>query len=64
MKKVTLANQSVEELKNALKDLLLLSFKLRIQKSIQQLTDSNQLKVVRRNIARYKTELAIRGEAV
>jgi ribosomal protein L29 len=64
MEKVILSTQSTDELKKTLSDFLVLSFKLRIQKSIQQLSDFNQLKVVRRNIARYKTELCSRGEIV
>ncbi|MES2207539.1 MAG: 50S ribosomal protein L29 [Pseudomonadota bacterium] len=62
MAKIAIKDKSVDEIKQSLSDLLSLSFKLQLQKTTQQLKDFNQIKLVRRNIARIKTELGFRGE--
>ncbi len=50
-----LNEKSVEELKSELLDLLKEQFNLRMQKATGQLSNSSQLKKVRRTIARVKT---------
>jgi large subunit ribosomal protein L29 len=46
-----------EQLSKELEDLLRAQFSLRMQKATQQLTNSSQLKKVRRDIARVRTIL-------
>jgi large subunit ribosomal protein L29 len=53
--------KSSAELRSELGTLLRLHFGLRIQRATQQLTNTSQLRVVRRDIARVKTMLAKRG---
>ncbi len=62
MAKIAIKDKTLDEIKQSLSDLLSLSFKLQLQKTTQQLKDFNQIKLVRRNIARIKTELRFRGE--
>jgi large subunit ribosomal protein L29 len=50
-----LAAKSHDELKTELTALLSEQFKLRMQKATQQLTNTEKLKQVRRNIARART---------
>lgn len=50
-------------LNKELNDLLNAHFKLRIQKATQQLTNSNQLRTTRRDIARVRTILAQKAAA-
>ncbi|MDH5561916.1 MAG: 50S ribosomal protein L29 [Deltaproteobacteria bacterium] len=50
-----LRSLSLEDLKKELLSLLKAQFGLRMQKSTQQLTNTNQLRNVRRDIARVKT---------
>lgn len=64
MAKFSIKEKSLEEMKQALADSLALSFRLQVQKSTQQLKDINQIKLVRRDIARIKTALKQRGECV
>ncbi|HVK55224.1 MAG TPA: 50S ribosomal protein L29 [Burkholderiales bacterium] len=53
-----LGEKSAAELNLELGALLKLHFGLRIQRATQQLTNTSQLRVVRRDIARVKTMLA------
>ncbi len=55
MKASELREKSVEELNAELLGLLREQFNLRMQHATGQLTQTNQLKLVRRNIARVKT---------
>jgi len=64
MAKISIKEKSLEEVKQALAGSLALSFRLQVQKSTQQLKDINQIKLVRRDIARIKTALKQRGECV
>lgn len=64
MNKISIKEKSLEEIKQALADSLALSFRLQVQKSTQQLKDTNQIKLVRRDIARIKTALTQRGERI
>lgn len=48
-------NKSIEELEKELLDLRAQQMKLRMQLATQQLEQTHQVKVVRRNIARVKT---------
>lgn len=57
MKASELREKSVEELNQELNDQLEQQFKLRIQKATGQLSQSHQVKLARRNIARLKTML-------
>ena len=50
-----LRSLSLEDLEKELLSLLKAQFGLRMQKSTQQLTNTNQLRNVRRDIARVKT---------
>lgn len=52
-----LKDKSVEELKAELLNLLREQFNLRMKKSTGQLTQTHEIKQVRRNIARVKTVL-------
>jgi len=53
----------VEELNAELMDLLKAQFSTRIQHATQQLTNTNQLKQVRRDIARVRTLLREKASA-
>jgi len=50
--------KDVAALKKELQDLLRAHFSLRMQKATQQLTNTAQLRIVRRDIARVRTVLA------
>jgi large subunit ribosomal protein L29 len=58
MKSLELRNKNVEDLENEVGILLKSHFGLRMQKATQQLTNHQQLKTARRDIARAKTILA------
>ena len=58
-----LAAKSPDELKTELAALLKEQFGLRMQKATQQLTNSSQLKKVRRDIARARTILREKANA-
>jgi len=58
MKAIELKDKSVAELQTQLEELLSDQFKLRMQKSTGQLSQSHLIKETRRNIARVKTVLA------
>jgi len=55
MKASELKAKSVEELQQELASLLKARFSLRMQKATQQLSNTSQLKKVRRDIARVRT---------
>ncbi|MFN8770635.1 MAG: 50S ribosomal protein L29 [Neisseriaceae bacterium] len=57
MKTIELRNKSVAELNEELESLLKAHFSLRMQKTMQQLTKTSELKIVRRDIARVRTIL-------
>ena len=57
MKASELRNKSNDELQQELQSLLKAQFSLRMQKATQQLSNSSQLKTVRRDIARVRTVL-------
>jgi large subunit ribosomal protein L29 len=63
MKATELRDKSVEELNAELLNLLREQFNLRMQHSTGQLEKSDQLKKVRRNIARVKTILTQKADA-
>ncbi|AXR05145.1 MULTISPECIES: 50S ribosomal protein L29 [Salinimonas] len=63
MKATELKDKSVEELNAELLNLLREQFNLRMQHSTGQLEKSDQLKKVRRNIARVKTILTQKADA-
>jgi large subunit ribosomal protein L29 len=58
MKASELREKSVAELQSALGDELKQQFKLRMQSSTGQLSESHLVKVTRRNIAKIKTIMA------
>ena len=58
MKASELKTKSPQELEQELAALLKAQFGLRMQKATQQLTNTSQLKKVRRDIARVRTVLA------
>jgi len=58
MKVSELKAKSPQELQQELNSLLKAQFGLRMQKATQQLTNTSQLKKVRRDIARVRTVLA------
>ncbi len=58
MKASELAAKSKDQLQQELASLLKAQFSLRMQKSTQQLSNTSQLKKVRRDIARVRTVLA------
>ncbi len=55
MKASELRNKTQEELQQELESLLKAQFNLRMQSATQQLTNTSQLKQVRRDIARVRT---------
>ena len=57
MKASELRGKSADELNKELQSLLNAQFKLRMQKATQQLTNTSQIKKVRRDIARVRTLL-------
>ena len=61
MKASELRSKSVEELQSELTELLRAQFGLRMQKATQQLSNTSQLRKVRRDIARVRTVLAEKG---
>ncbi|MFZ4499117.1 MAG: 50S ribosomal protein L29 [Burkholderiales bacterium] len=63
MKASELRNKSVDELNAELMDLLKAQFSARMQQATQQLTDTSQLKQVRRDIARVRTLLREKASA-
>jgi len=63
MKATELREKSVEELNAELTNLLREQFNLRMQNATGQLEKSDQLKKVRRNIARVKTILTQKADA-
>lgn len=58
MKATELRDKSNDELQQELQSLLKAQFSLRMQKATQQLSNTSQLKKVRRDIARVRTVLA------
>ena len=58
MSAAELKAKSAEELQQELNSLLKAQFGLRMQKATQQLTNTSQLKKMRRDIARVRTVLA------
>jgi large subunit ribosomal protein L29 len=57
MKPSELRGKSTEELRQELQSLLRAQFSLRMQKATQQLTNTSQIRKVRRDIARVRTFL-------
>ncbi len=55
MKAKDLVGKTAAELDKELTDLLKAQFNLRMQKATQQLTNTSQIRVVRRDIARVRT---------
>ena len=58
MKASELRNKSGDELQQELQSLLKAQFSLRMQRATQQLSNTSQLKKVRRDIARVRTLMA------
>lgn len=58
MKASELRAKDVAQLNNELEELLKAQFSMRMQKATQQLTNTSQLRKVRRDIARVRTLLA------
>ncbi len=63
MKVSELTEKSVEELNAELLGLLREQFNLRMQHATGQLTQTHQLKIVRRNVARVKTIITSKAGA-
>ncbi len=63
MKASDLRSKSEAELKTELNSLLKAQFGLRMQLATQQLTNTSQMKKVKRDIARVKTVLTEKGKA-
>ena len=63
MKASELRSKDQAELNTELNDLLKAQFGLRMQLATQQLTNTSQLKKVRRDIARVKTVMNSKGKA-
>jgi large subunit ribosomal protein L29 len=57
-----LRGRSQEELRDELASLLRAQFSLRMQKATQQLSNTSQLRKVRRDIARVRTMLAQKAQ--
>ena len=57
MKASELRGKSTDELRQELQSLLRAQFSLRMQKATQQLTNTSQIRKVRRDIARVRTFL-------
>ena len=62
MKPSELRAKDPAQLSKELEELLRAQFGLRMQKATQQLTNSSQLKIVRRDIARVRTILKEKAE--
>jgi large subunit ribosomal protein L29 len=63
MKAGELRNKSTEELRTELQSLLRAQFSLRMQKATQQLSNTSQIRKVRRDIARVRTLLSEKARA-
>ena len=63
MKASELRGKSADELNKELNSLLNAQFKLRMQKATQQLTNTSQIRKVRRDIARVRTLLNQKAKA-
>ena len=63
MKASELRGKSADELNQELNSLLNAQFKLRMQKATQQLTNTSQIRKVRRDIARVRTLLTQKEKA-
>ena len=63
MKANELRGRSTEELRQELQALLRAQFALRMQKATQQLTNTSQIRKVRRDIARVRTLLTEKAQA-
>ena len=63
MKPSELRAKSADELRQELQSLLRAQFALRMQKATQQLTNTSQVRKVRRDIARVRTLLNQRAKA-
>jgi large subunit ribosomal protein L29 len=63
MKASELRGKSSDELTKELQSLLNAQFKLRMQKATQQLTNTSQIRKVRRDIARLRTLLNDKAKA-
>ena len=63
MKASELRAKSAEELQTELNSLLRAQFALRMQKATQQLTNTSQIRKVRRDIARVRTLLNQKAQA-
>lgn len=63
MKAAELRNKEGADLAKELSDLLRAQFSMRMQKATQQLTNTSQLRRVRRDIARAKTIIAQKQKA-
>lgn len=63
MKASELRAKSADELQQELQSLLRAQFALRMQKATQQLTNTSQVRKVRRDIARVRTLLNQRAKA-
>jgi large subunit ribosomal protein L29 len=61
MKASELRGKSPEDLRKELESLLKAQFSLRMQKATQQLSNTSQLRKVRRDIARVRTVLGIKA---
>ena len=62
MKASELKSKSNDELQQELQSLLKAQFSLRMQKATQQLSNTSQLRKVRRDIARVRTVLAQKAQ--
>ena len=62
MKVSELKGKSPEELRQELQSLLRAQFSLRMQKATQQLTNTSQIRKVRRDIARVRTVLTQKAQ--
>ena len=63
MKASELRGKSADELTQELNSLLRAQFNLRMQKATQQLTNTSQIRKVRRDIARVRTLLSQKAKA-
>ena len=63
MKPSELKTKSADELAQELNSLLRAQFNLRMQKATQQLTNTSQIRKVRRDIARVRTILSQKAKA-
>jgi len=62
MRAAELKTKSTDELRQELGSLLKAQFSLRMQKATQQLSNTSQLKKVRRDIARVRTVIAQKAQ--